>query len=98
VATALSNSYRVPCFHWHGIETAIWAAAYLWLSALGSPLEAILYSVDSMTSGAASGLTLQQHWRMLRALGAVGMLLFGIGTAYIFALMQAYWPMLSHRH
>src|SRR4030095_10420545 len=27
----------------HGIEAAIWAAAYLWLGALDSPLDAILY-------------------------------------------------------
>jgi hypothetical protein len=26
---------------------------------------------------------------------AGGILLFGISTAYIFALMQVYWPMLS---
>jgi hypothetical protein len=83
----------------HGIEAAIWAAAYLWLGALDSPLEAILYSVDSMSTRGASGLTLQGHWRMLGALEAAdGMLLFGISTAYIFALMQAYWPMLSRRH
>src|SRR6185503_15672179 len=31
----------------HGIEAAIWAAAYLWLGALDSPLHALLYSVDS---------------------------------------------------
>jgi uncharacterized membrane protein len=28
---------------------------------------------------------------------ADGMLLFGISTAYMFAVMQAYWPMLSAR-
>jgi hypothetical protein len=39
---------------------------------------------------------LQQHWRMMGALEAAdGMLLFGISTAYIFATMQVYWPMLS---
>jgi hypothetical protein len=34
------------------------------------------------------------------ALEAVdGMLLFGISTAYMFAVMQLYWPMLmTHRH
>ena len=33
---------------------------------------------------------------MMGALEAVdGVLLFGISTAYIFALMQTYWPMLS---
>ena len=82
----------------HGIEAAIWAAAYLWLGALGSPIDAILYSVDSMTTRGASGLTLQRHWRMMGALEAGdGMLLFGISTAYIFAVMQVYWPMLSRR-
>ncbi len=29
---------------------------------------------------------------------ADGMLLFGISTAYIFTVMQAYWPMLSRRN
>ena len=49
-----------------------------------------------MTTRGASGLTLQQHWRMMGALEAAnGMLLFGISTAYIFAVMQGYWSMLS---
>ena len=39
---------------------------------------------------------LQQHWRVMGALEAAGgMLLFGISTAFIFAVMQGYWPMLS---
>ena len=80
----------------HGIEAAIWAAAYVWLGALDSPKDAILYSVDSMTTRGASGLMLQQHWRMMGALEAAdGMLLFGFSTAYIFAVMQVCWPMLS---
>jgi hypothetical protein len=80
----------------HGTEAAIWAAAYVWLGVLDSPKDAILYSVDSMTTRGASGLMLQQHWRMMGALEAAGgMLLFGISTAFIFAVMQAYWPMLS---
>jgi hypothetical protein len=82
----------------HGIEAAIWAAAFLWLGAIDSPLDAILYSLDSMSTRGASGLTLQGHWRLMGALEAVdGMLLFGISTAYIFALMQRYWPKLSRR-
>jgi hypothetical protein len=77
----------------HGIEAAIWAAAYLWLGALGSPLEAMLYSVDSMTTRGASVLVLQSHWRMMGALEAAN----GISTAFIFAVMQVYWPLLSRR-
>jgi hypothetical protein len=82
----------------HGIEATIWAAAYLWLGALGSPIDAMLYSVDSMSTRGASGLTLPRHWRMMGALEAGnGVLLFGISTAYIFTVMQVYWPMLSRR-
>jgi len=80
----------------HGIEAAIWAAAYVWLGALDSLKDAILYSLDSMTTRGASGLVLEPHWQMMGALEAAnGMLLFGISTAYIFAVMQVYWPMLS---
>ena len=84
----------------HGIEAAIWAAAYLWLGALDSPTDAMLYSLDTMTTRGASGLMLQRHWQLMGALEAVdGVLLFGISTAYTFAVMQLYWPMLmTHRH
>ena len=80
----------------HGIEAAVWAAAYVWLGALDSLNDAILYSLDSMTTRGASGLTLEPHWQLMGALEAAnGMLLFGISTAFIFAEMQGYWPMLS---
>ena len=80
----------------HGIEAGLWAAAYWWLGALNSPLEAILYSVDSMATRGASGLMLEHRWRMMGALEATdGMLLFGISTAFIFAVMQGYWVMLT---
>jgi hypothetical protein len=79
----------------HGIEVAIWAVAFLWLGAFGSLPDAMFYSVDSMTTRGASGLVLPRHWRMMGALEAAdGMLLFGISTAFVFAVMQAYWPML----
>jgi hypothetical protein len=54
----------------HGIEAAIWAAAYVWLGALNSPKDAILYSLDSMTTRGASELMLEQHWQMMGALQA----------------------------
>jgi hypothetical protein len=80
----------------HGIEAAIWAAAYVWLGALGSLNDAVLYSLDSMTTRGASGLTLAPNWQMMGALEAAnGMLLFGISTADIFAELQVYWSMLS---
>jgi hypothetical protein len=82
----------------HGFESVIWAAAYLWLGAVDTPHDAILYSVDSMTTRGASGLDLHPSWRMMGALEAAdGMLLFGISTAFLFTVMQAYWPTFSHR-
>src|SRR5262245_16436239 len=82
----------------HGIECGIWAAAYWWLGALDSFTDALLYSVDSMSTRGESGLTLQPQWRMMGALEAVGgMLVFGVSTAYIFAVMQVYWSMLAAR-
>jgi hypothetical protein len=80
----------------HGMECGIWAAAYVWLGALDSPMDALLYSIESMSTRGASGLTLQRPWQMMGALEAVdGMLLFGISTAYLFAVMQMYWSMLT---
>jgi hypothetical protein len=80
----------------HGIECGVWAAAYLWLGALDSSMDALLFSVDSMSTRGASGLTLQRPWQMMGALEAVdGMLLFGVSTAYLFSVMQMYWSMLT---
>ena len=68
----------------HGMECVIWAAAYLWLGALDSPMDALLFSVDSMSTLGGSGLTLQRSGQMMGALEAFdGILLFGVSTAYL---------------
>lgn len=73
----------------HGMEAGVWAAAYLWLGAINSYRDAILYSVNSFTTRGASGLSLDPQWRLMGALEAAnGMLLFGISTAFVFAVMQ----------
>jgi ABC-type Co2+ transport system permease subunit len=80
----------------HGIECGIWAAAYLSLGALDSPADALLYSLDSMSTRGASGLMLHRPWQIMGALEAVdGMLLFGVSAAFIFAVMQVYWSMFA---
>jgi hypothetical protein len=44
----------------------------------------MLFSVGSMTTRGASGLTLHQHWQEMGALEAVaGMLMFGISTLHV---------------
>jgi hypothetical protein len=76
----------------HAIESVIWAFVYVQVGALPSPADAMLYSVDSMTTRGASGLQLDSQWRMMGATEAGdGMLLFGISTAFLFYLMQRLW-------
>ncbi len=76
----------------HAIESIFWAIAYVKLGALPSPADAALYSVDSMTTRGASGLQLDEQWRMMGATEAGdGMLLFGISTAFLFYVMLRVW-------
>jgi hypothetical protein len=72
----------------HGIEAGLWAVVYLGLGAIDTERDAILYSLDSFTTRGATGLNLGSHWQLMGALeSANGMLLFGISTAFIFAVM-----------
>ena len=91
------RAYRRPSpIFLHGIEAVLWAAAYCWLGALNSPADEILYSADSISTRGASGLKIEGHSRITGALESMdGMLLFGISAAYIFAVMQAYWPLMT---
>ena len=99
IAIVLIGSVGLLLAALHGIEAGLWAAAYWWLGAANSTAEALLYSVDSFSTRGASGLMLEHHWRMMGALEATdGMLLFGISTAYIFTVMQDYWPLMTRRH
>ena len=80
----------------HATEAAIWAITYLSIGAMGSWTDAVLYSINSMTTRGASGLNLAEEWRLMGALEAAdGMLLFGISTAFLFAVLQQIWPMLT---
>jgi hypothetical protein len=82
----------------HGLEIILWALVYWEVGALSTFADAIFYSMDSMTTRGASGLELQRHLRMLGAIEAVdGVLLFGISTAFIFAMMQHYWEIIAKR-
>jgi hypothetical protein len=80
----------------HATEATIWVITYLSIGAMESWADAVLYSIDSMTTRGASGLNLAEEWRLMGALEAAdGMLLFGISTAFLFAVLQQMWPMLT---
>jgi hypothetical protein len=77
----------------HGIETAIWAAAYIFVGALPDPRSAMLYSLGAMTTYGHQSLYLEDRWRLLGALEALdGLLLFGLSSAFIFWLIQEVSP------
>ena len=84
----------------HGIESAIWAAAYRVLGALPDNRFAMLYSLSAMTTYGHSNRYLKDQWQLMGALEALnGMLLFGLTTAFLFAMIQRVWPLGSReRH
>jgi hypothetical protein len=77
----------------HGVEAANWAVAYRLLGALPTFKSAMLYSLSAMTSYGNSDTSLLERWRMMGALEALnGMLLFGLSTAFLFAMIQRVRP------
>jgi MFS superfamily sulfate permease-like transporter len=77
----------------HGIEAAIWAVAYWFIGAMPDGRSAMLYSLSAMTSYGHANLFLESQWQLMGALEALnGMLLFGLSTAFLFAMIQRVWP------
>jgi hypothetical protein len=77
----------------HGIEGVAWAAAYLLLGAIPDAKSAMLYSLNAMTTYGHESVSLAPHWQLMGALEALnGMLLFGLTTAFLFAMIQEVWP------
>jgi hypothetical protein len=82
----------------HGTEAAIWATCYWFLGALPDFKLAMLYSLSAMTSYGHANLFLEAHWQLMGALEALnGMLLFGLTTAFLFAMIQKVWPLGASR-
>jgi hypothetical protein len=76
----------------HAFESTIWALVYVYLGAFPTIADATLYLVDSMTTRGSTGLHMANQWRMMGATEAGnGMLLFGISTAFLFAVMAGLW-------
>ncbi len=78
----------------HALETFIWAEAFQFLGALPDHKSAMLYSLSAMTTFGHADLYLKPRWQLMGALEALnGMLLFGLTTAFLFAMIQRVWPM-----
>jgi hypothetical protein len=80
----------------HGLEASVWALGYLWLHALPDQKSATLYSLNAMTTFGHSGTALESHWQMMGALEALnGWILFGLSTAFLYAIIQEAWTKLG---
>jgi len=78
----------------HAIEGMAWAGAYRFLGAVPDAKSAMLYSLNAMTTYGHESVSLAPQWQMMGALEALnGMLLFGLTTAFLFAMIQEVWPL-----
>lgn len=76
----------------HAFEAGLWALAYLFLGALPDLRHAMLYSLNAITSYGHTDLALPDHWHLMGALEALnGWLLFGLTTAFLFAVIEKVW-------
>ena len=75
------------------IHSIAWAALYLTVGAVHDAPTAMLYSLSALTSYGHAELFLDKRWQLMGALEAVnGSLLFGLTTAFLFVVIQAFWP------
>lgn len=66
------------------LECGLWAAAYLWVGALGSWAEAYYFSATTFTTTGYGDVTLSPAWRPMGNFEAViGILMFGWSTALL---------------
>jgi len=76
----------------HGLEAYIWAVAFRILHALPDQKSAVLYSLNAMTTFGHSGITLAPQWHLMGSLEALnGWILFGLSTAFLYAILQEVW-------
>jgi hypothetical protein len=77
----------------HAVEAGGWAGAYVALGARPDIVSAMLYSLSAMTSYGHADVFLAKHWQLMGAIEALnGMMLFGLSTAFLFAVLREHWP------
>ena len=76
----------------HAVETGLWAEAYRLLGALPDNKDAMLYSLNAITSYGHTNIDLAKHWQLMGAMEALnGWLLFGLTTAFLFGMLERVW-------
>jgi len=73
----------------HLAETAVWAASYRWWGLFSDFETALYFSLGSYTTIGYGDIVLPQRWRLLGGLeGISGVLLCGLSTAFLFAVVS----------
>lgn len=73
----------------HLVETALWASFYYWQSLFPDFETSLYFSLTSYTTIGFGDVVLPQKWRLLGAMeGISGVLLCGLSTAFIFAVVN----------
>ena len=76
----------------HGFEAFGWAIAYRLLDTKMDFKSAMLYSMSAITSYGHANLYLEPRWQMMGTLEALdGWIVFGLTTAFLFAVIQKAW-------
>jgi voltage-gated potassium channel len=82
----------------HMIEIAIWAAFYFGNSLFPDFETALYFSTTSYTTIGFGDVVLPRAWRMLGGIeGVTGVLLCGLSTAFVFAIVNAMFQMRLQR-
>jgi hypothetical protein len=70
------------------IQIALWSVAFLMLGEISSFEKAFYYSAQNYTALGYGDIVLSDRWRLLGPLEAMnGLLLFGLSTALMFAVL-----------
>jgi len=81
-----------------GIEATMWAVACRFVGALPDNRSAMLYSLNALTSYGHTNLRLDDRWHLMGAIEALnGELLFGLSTAFLFAVIGKVFTSLEDR-
>jgi hypothetical protein len=73
----------------HLTQIAVWAAALLAVGEISTFEKAFYYSAENYTALGYGDIMLSKQWRLLGPLEAInGLLLFGLSTALMFAIMS----------
>jgi voltage-gated potassium channel Kch len=76
-------------FFLHTLEIWSWAALYLWVGEFVDWQRALYFSTVTFSTLGYGDITLQDKWQLVSSFEAVnGIILFGVSTAFIFAVIQ----------